>query len=468
MRKQIAIFFLFLITSVSAQDCTKSLIEYEKLNPEKGKAAFELESRKHQLGRVVQYIYYPSGNLHKETGYKNKDGKLVFMWEDTYAYNDNDDLIYESRYSEIPSCQYPELIEYKYSYPSDSLMIIEKTVKGNEADSTFIRIVKDDSGNVVLKFKITKSSYGLRNKFKEIDVTQCLYDTQGNLIQRIITDKIDGDVIQSDYEYEGNQIKADSYRSKNYQMTRMYEKGFLKIEEEGYSGSLRRKRLYNYNKKGQEKRVLLYENSEHIYSYVTSYNKQGLKSKYEMINESEKSSGIWLYEYDKSGKLIYKIDLYGRETEKKRKKKEKEEEVVVARSLQEEASDNLIQKQNPDFFTLKANRKDGFYEVIQNNVENKEVALTEDPFLTPMDFADTQLIVTDWGIPLIEIKIKDGNQKLNDLNVEKSIAFVVDNKMIDMSGIRIFVDEGKVHIRSGETLRDAYNLIKRWVSIPQQ
>ena len=66
------------------------------------------------------------------------------------------------------------------------------------------------------------------------------------------------------------------------------------------------------NKKGQEKRVRMYENGKHIYSYKTSYNKQGLKSRYDMINETEKTSGVWLYEYDKSGKLICKIDLYNR------------------------------------------------------------------------------------------------------------------------------------------------------------
>ena len=61
------------------------------------------------------------------------------------------------------------------------------------------------------------------------------------------------------------------------------------------------------------------------------------------------------------------------------------------------------------------------------------------------------------------IKIEDGKQKLSGLDIGESIAFVFENKIIDMHGIRIFADEGKVHLKGGETLHDSYKLIRKWM-----
>lgn len=308
MKKLIFISFLFLTKFVSAQDCPQSLVEYEKLDSEKAKECFVLETDKHQLGRVAFYTYYPSGKLHKETAFDNKNGKLDFKFEEGYEYNDDGELIYKYMYTEIPSCQYPGLEETRYFYPSDTLTIIVETTNGGDADTTFIQTQKDYAGNIVLESERRKQ----RNRFDRNDETQYYYNKRKKITREITTDKLDGDIAQADYTYKGDRIKKYAYSDKNYHVKKKYKKNRLKTEESEYTGSPKRKKVFDYNKQGKEERSRLYENGKHTYTYLTSYNDRGLKSKYDMINESDGSSGIWLFEYDEAGKLIYKIDLYGR------------------------------------------------------------------------------------------------------------------------------------------------------------
>ncbi len=309
----ISILFLFISKNALPQDSIPQLlVEYEKLNPEKVKEIYKMESSKHRIGRITFYSYSPSEKLYKETGYENEDGKLAFMFEYGYKYDDKDSLVYAYKYTEIPSSEYPELEETRYFYPSDSLTIITTTIGENQTDSTFICITKDISGKIVQKSETAKRSYKGRTRLDKMDITQYYYNDKGQLINILITNKMDGNISRYDYKYDKDKIQKYSYSRKDYQSVTTFNNGLRNAEEETYASSAR-KYYYTYNKNGQEIVSKLYEDGKHIYSYVSSYNKKGLKIKYDMINESDGSSGIWIYEYDKSGELIYKIDLYARE-----------------------------------------------------------------------------------------------------------------------------------------------------------
>ncbi|MGJ8549308.1 hypothetical protein [Winogradskyella wichelsiae] len=76
------------------------------------------------------------------------------------------------------------------------------------------------------------------------------------------------------------------------------------------------KQIYFYNNQNQEIESKRYRNNEHLYSYVTSYSRKGQVYRYEMIDEIDGGSRIWLYEYDKKGQVAFKIDLYARTSDK--------------------------------------------------------------------------------------------------------------------------------------------------------
>lgn len=309
MKNLFVIVLLFITGSVWAQP---PLVYYEKLSPEKVEEAFKLESSEHVLGRVVQYLYWPSGKLLKETGYENKKGKLAFMFEYGYEYNDKNRLIHKYKYTEIPSEKHAERNDTWYSYPSDSLTIVE-VKRSDRVDSTLTYISKDAAGRVVLKLDTVKFYSGWRSRI-ESSITQFAYNDKGKLVQRLETEKGSRGYSKLNYEYDKKgRITKKSRSSNSYQELTIYKKGRpLQMESQHTSSASKRKYLYSYDRKGREILSKLYEDGKHTYSYVSSYNEKGQRIRYDMINEVKGTSGVWLYEYDESGKLIYKIDLYAR------------------------------------------------------------------------------------------------------------------------------------------------------------
>lgn len=287
------------------------LIKYQTLNKHKIKRLFKLETDTHRLGQVTFYKYYPSGNIQKETTYENKNGKLVFEYESGYKYN-NDILTYKYQYSEIPSYKYPEFIEWNYMYlPKNKSVVVQKI--DSQIDSTFICLNKNPMGKILKKSEIRKRTYKGRNRVMESYTTNYYYNNSNELIKENRVNEKYGDTIQTDYKYSKNQLLTSTYKSNNYTSKKTYSNGLLSTVEETYSNGEKIINIYNYNKRAQEVFQQKIKKGKRVYSYKTYYNKRNLKKKYEMINENDGKSGVWLFEYGKKGHLIYKIDLYAKE-----------------------------------------------------------------------------------------------------------------------------------------------------------
>jgi len=287
-------------------------ISYQKLPKNTFKKVFRLESNMHRLGQVTFYTYSSPHNLYKETTYENKDGKLVFKYESGYHYHSNDTLISQYEYSEIPSYKHPQLIEYKYLHPSDSVKITIQTID-DQVDSTFFRTSRNTLGKIIKRSEITRRTYNGRNRTRKFLVTNYFYNKSGNIIKEISIDKKYRDTIETNYEYLNAQILKRTYKSKGYQSTENYKRGLLDIEENISGENEKVINKYSYNNQGKEVLQQKIKKGKLVYSYKTTYNKKGLKIKYDMINEIDGTSGIWLYKYNKSGDLKYKIDLYAKE-----------------------------------------------------------------------------------------------------------------------------------------------------------
>ncbi len=288
-------------------------INYQKLRKNTIKKIFRLESNKHRLGQVTFYTYLSPYNSYKETTYENKDGKLVFEYESGYYYQSNDTLISQYQYSEIPSYKHPQLIEYSYLYPSDSVKITIQTIGDNQVDSTFFRTSRNTSGKIIKRSEVTKRTYKGKKRTRKFLVTNYFYNKSGNIIKKLSIDKRYRDTVETNYEYLNTQILKCTYKSRRNQSTKNYKRGLLDIEENVYEKNEKVINKYRYNNQGQEVLHQKIKKKKLVYSYKTTYNKKGLKIKYDMVNEKDGTSGIWLYKYDKSGHLKYKIDLYAKE-----------------------------------------------------------------------------------------------------------------------------------------------------------
>lgn len=289
----------------------QSLIKYQTLKKNIINKFFKLETNKHRLGQVTAYKYFPSGKIEKETIFENKNGKLTFKYESGYKYHKNT-LVYKYQYSEIPSYKTPELIEYGYTYISDSLSIVIQKID-NQIDSTFIRTNKNPIGNIVKKSEIKKRIYKGRNRIIKSYTTNYFYNKKNELIKKISIENKHRDTSQINYTYSNNILVNESYKKDDYIYEKKYINGLLDTEKTSYGNGGITINRYNYNLQNKEVLKQKFKNRNLIYSYKSFYNKNGLISKYKMINEKNGKSSIWLYKYEKSGRVIYRIDLYTRE-----------------------------------------------------------------------------------------------------------------------------------------------------------
>jgi len=446
------LFLLFIFQFISAQDYKdKPLVDYVKLSPDKIKEAFELESSRHKLGRVVRYSFTPSGKLEKETGYDNEKGELKFFFEYGYTYNENDSLVSRYKYLESSSSKKGELEETLCFYPSDSLKIVVREQDGRKTDTTYIHIQKDHSGKTVLKSEIRTRLYGNRRGYKEIAITRYSYNKKGQLTEKRVTDKTDGSIKLYKYRYKGNQLKETSYTRKGYQSVIKYKKGLPDTEKNIYP-DYKREYKFSYDRNGRQILSKLYEDGKHIYSYKSSYNEKGKKIKYDMVDEYDGNSGIWLFEYDEKGKLAYKIDLYARERKKKPEKAKSKEKKVID-----------VKDKKSGFVPFKIDRPDGFFMVSVYNTDSTKIKIDEKPILVANDdFKVVRPRVSNWGELTLELSLtEDGIRKLEGIPSGQRIALVVNKKVVLIPIAPLPFNNGKIQVPAGGTLREINRLIKK-------
>jgi len=450
------LFLFFIFRSISAQDYRdKPPVNYVKLSPDKIKEAFELESPRHKLGRVVRYSFTPSGKLEKETGYDNDKGKLQFYFEYGYTYDQNDSLVSKYKYLESSSYKKNELEETLYFYPSDSLKIVVREQDGLKTDTTYIRTQKDHSGKTVLKSEIRTRLYSNGRGYEEIAITRYTYNKKGQLTEKRTTDKTDGKIRLYKYKYKGNQLKGASYTRNGYQSIIKYKKGLPDTEENIYT-DYKRKYRFSYDRSGRQILSKLYEGGKHIYSYKSSYNEKGEKIKFDMVDEYDGNSGIWLYEYDDKGKLAYKIDLYARERKKKPEKpkpdKSKKNKIIE------------VKDKNTGLIPFNIDRQDGLFMVIVYNKDTTKIKIDEKPILVANDdFKVIRPHVTNWGELTLELSLtEDGIRKLEKIPSGQRIALVDNKKVVLIPIVPLPVNNGKLQVPAGDNLREINRLIKNF------
>lgn len=290
-------------------------IDYEKLSKAEIKYFLTKETAQHKLGSVTKYSY-TTQNAEKETNYSAQNGQLAFSYERKYQYSNNDLLLFESQYSEIPSAEYPEYISDHYHYDlQDSLILIVSSVNNKVTDSVFTQYKKNDDGRVLVEYTTKKSIGEGASYSSEIQETQYNYNEDGQLLSKTI---IVGNDVTNEYRYEYDEkkkLRKLIYNNFEFQQltTETYnsDKQLIQTEAKRNDDSLYIER-FKYNAKGLEIERNKYEGDKLVYRYVTTYDATNRKIKYEMIDMKDKSSGIWLYEYDKENRLKYKIDLFWR------------------------------------------------------------------------------------------------------------------------------------------------------------
>ncbi|QCE42408.1 hypothetical protein [Psychroserpens sp. NJDZ02] len=228
--------FLILVWSVIALSCgavkdntlnvddrQKPLVAYAKLKPKMIKAAYDLETDRHVLGRITRYKYSNSGQLLKESIFNNEKGTLHFYHETGYTYSSNDSLLRKYDYLESAMSIAPQLTEYRYTYPSDSLKIMTQVIDSNQIDSTFITTSRDKYGNKIRCSKITDRMFVVpirknSNRYNQQTIeTKYYYNTNNELINKIEIDKKRKDSSQTHYQYDANsQLSKVILKNGNY------------------------------------------------------------------------------------------------------------------------------------------------------------------------------------------------------------------------------------------------------------
>lgn len=302
------------IVSVKQQETTrieppKNRTDFQKLDENEIKRFFKLETKKHKLGRVAMYHYFPERNTEIETAYEVQNGELTFYWEDVYRYNELDSLLCHSRYSEIPSAEYPQFMEDKYTYYQDHY-VKTHSFDGKVQDSVYTYFKKNASGKIVSEIEFTKSHSSNFSYARDSVFVKYAYDELGDLTSK--KTKTNSYEKEYRYEYENGKLKKKSFIADHYISEEMYNKDGQLVEEiERYpqNESNTSRSVFVYNKKGWKVRRETYQNGKLVSKHNYKNDDKGREIKYEM----GKGNGIWLYEYDEKNRLKYKIDLYTRE-----------------------------------------------------------------------------------------------------------------------------------------------------------
>lgn len=289
-------------------EAPKNRTDYQKLSDKDMKRFFKMETKTHKLGSVNFYTYSNDNKTFIDTSYDVENGKLVFDNEYVYKYDDKDSLIYESQYSEIPSAEYPEFMEDKYTY-HDTYSVRTRSFDGKVQDSVFTYYFRNDKNLIEREIEFTRSSYNDFKFSRDSISTIYTHDLSGNITSK----KTIGDRYQKEYkyEYENGKLKKKSFIADHYVSEEIYDENGKLIEEMNaypYDESLNFRSVFIYNKKGWLVRRDTYKNGKIIDKYKYVNDNKGREIKYEMGKEN----GIWLYEYDDQDRVKYKIDLYPR------------------------------------------------------------------------------------------------------------------------------------------------------------
>lgn len=140
----------------------KNRTDYQKLSEKDIQRFFKMETKTHRLGSVNFYTYSNDNKTIKDTSYDAEEGKLVFNNEYVYKYDDNDSLIYESQYSEIPSADYPQFMEDKYTY-HDDYSVRTRSFDEKVQDSVFTYYFRNDKNLIDTKSNLQKAVQVISN-----------------------------------------------------------------------------------------------------------------------------------------------------------------------------------------------------------------------------------------------------------------------------------------------------------------
>lgn len=295
-------------TQTIEEEKPKNRTDYQKLSEKEMKRFFEMETKTHKLGRVSFNTYSNDNKTYIDTSYDVENGKLLFNNEYVYKYDDKDSLIYESQYSEIPSAEYPEFMEDKYTY-HDTYSVRTRSFDGKIQDSVFTYYFRNNQNLIEREIEFTKSSSGNFKFSRDSIFTVYTHDKFGNITSK----KAIGDRYQKEYKYEylNEKLKKKSFIADHYVSEEIYDENGKLIEETNaypYDESLNFRSVFIYNKKGWLVRRDTYKNGKIFDKYKYINDNKGREIKYEMGKEN----GIWLYEYDDQDRVKYKIDLYSR------------------------------------------------------------------------------------------------------------------------------------------------------------
>lgn len=287
----------------------KNRTDYQKLSEKDMKRFFKMETKTHKLGGVNFYTYSNDNKTFIDTSYDVENGKLVFDNEYVYKYDDKDSLIYESQYSEIPSAEYPEFMEDKYTY-HDTHSVRTRSFDGKVQDSVFTYYFRNDKNLIEREIEFTKSS---SSNFKfHIDSTLTTYTH--NQFGNITSKKTTAPRYQKEYkyEYENGKLKKKSFIAENYVSEEVYdENGVLKELTTMYpmESDDKYRSVFKYNKKGWLTKKENYKNGKLTGTYKYINDKKGREIK----NHEGKESSIYIYEYDNQNRETFRISLYFRD-----------------------------------------------------------------------------------------------------------------------------------------------------------